>query len=403
MSTRPAVVPLSRNRDYTVLWTGQLCSELAVELVLVALPLLVLARTGSALQVGVVGSALATATLLAAIPAGSAVDRWDRRTLLLCCQAGRVAAHATLVVALVGGGFPLALVLIALVVEGVLGSVFDPAEHAALPSVVPAPQLPLAVARNAARPYLATLLGPALAGLLFTLDPVWPFAAALAVLGLSAAGLLLLRLPARPAARTPLGRGGTGAGLRWVWRTRSIRATLVWQALTNLVFNAVVVVVLALSHENGASSGELGLVVACLGAGGVLGALVAARVSTALPPAAAVLGFAWLVTVAVGAMAFVPAGLPAGLLLGCAALLAPVANTAVSTHQLVVTPDELRGRMSATCGFGTGGAAAAGPVLGGALVAATGDGGTALALCAVAFGLLAAGATASRTLRRFAG
>ncbi|MGW8396458.1 MFS transporter [Streptomyces lydicus] len=424
-------VPLSRNRDYNILWSSQLMSELAMEVAAVAVPLLILARHGSPLQLGLASSALAAAHMVAVVPAGMLADRWDRRALMLCCQLLRVLGMASLAGALLLDRYAFWHVLLVVVLEGFLGSVFDPAEHAALPQVVPPDQLSTAVARNAARPYVATLVGPGVAGFLFSALPLGPFLTNAVMFALSSVALYFLRLP-RGRAGTPDGAGppdadgaggtgGTGdadgtdgadragepagrdiaAGFRWVLGQPVIRTTMAWMMVTNLVFSALLIVLLAMSGEDRVGPGELGLTMACFGAGGLLGGLFAARLHAVARPPVILLGFTWTAALGAALMAVVPTGLPQGALLAVMAFFAPLANTTVLTYQLTVTPDALRGRMSGVAGFCSGGAGVAGPALGGALTALAGGGTAAVLLCAGCLVLVALAATASPTLRRF--
>lgn len=281
-----AAVPLSRNRAYNILWSSQLMSELAMEVAAVAVPLLILARHGSPLQLGLASSAMAAAHMVAVVPAGMIADRWDRRALMLGCQLLRVLGMASLAGALLLDRYAFWHVLLVVVLEGFLGSVFDPAEHAALPQVVPPDQLSTAVARNAARPYVATLVGPGVAGFLFSALPLGPFLANAVMFALSSVALCFLRLPRGRAgtaagAGTPDANGAEGtdgagepagrdiaAGFRWVLGQPVIRTTMAWMMVTNLVFSALLIVLLALSGEDRVGPGELGLTMACFGAGG---------------------------------------------------------------------------------------------------------------------------------------
>ncbi|MFI6511953.1 MFS transporter [Streptosporangium sp. NPDC050855] len=395
-------VRLSRNRDYNILWTGQLFSELGSEITFVSFPLLILAMSGSPLDMGLVSSVLATAHMVANVPAGVVADRWDRKKVMLLCHGARALAMGSVAVALLMGVYSFPHILLVAAVEGFLSSVFQPAEQAALPQVVPESQLPLAIARNTARPFIATLLGPALAGFLFALHHTAPFGADAIMLAASFVTLLFLRLPRQAAtAGSPRARvtgSGVAEGFRWVAGHRVIRMTLVWMGLSNLVFGALVIIVLAMTGE-GVSPGEVGLTMACIGAGGLLGALSAARLHAALPPFLFIVGFPLVAAVMTALMAVVPSGILLGVLLGGAAFLAPVANTTVLTYQLTVTPDHLRGRLSGIAGLFSGGAAALGPMVGGLLMTAGGS--TAVLVCAAGLALVAAGTVLSPTLRRF--
>ncbi|PWK86302.1 putative MFS family arabinose efflux permease [Lentzea atacamensis] len=398
-AVRPSV-PLSRNRDYNVLWISRLVSELGSELALIGFPLLILATTRSAVEIGLVATTMAVALLLGSVPAGYLADRFDRKVVMVVCEALRAVAMASVAVALYFDAYSLPHILVVAAIDGLLVSVFGPAEDAALPSVVAPEQLSQAVARNTARPYLASLAGPLASGVLFTVDHMLPFALNAAMLILSCIALLTLRLPkgASPAVEDEQ-ETGEPVGLRWVWQHRPIRTTLIWVALVQLVFSALVVIILAVSGEDQVGPGEIGVMMACFGAGGLIGAALAARLHDALPASVIIIGFSWLAAVLIFVMAFTPGGVLLGVVLGVVAMFMPVTVTTVMTYQMSVTADELRGRLSGLVGLFTGAAGALGPVAGGAL--ASGDGTTGLMACAAAAAVIAVGATLSPTLRRF--
>ncbi|MEU4563319.1 MFS transporter [Actinoplanes sp. NPDC023936] len=79
-------VSLWRNRDFTLLWGGQVVSGLGAQISATATPLLVLTTTGSPADAGLVGAAGTLPHLLANLPAGPLVDRWDRWRILLASE-----------------------------------------------------------------------------------------------------------------------------------------------------------------------------------------------------------------------------------------------------------------------------------------------------------------------------
>ncbi|MFE6055024.1 MFS transporter [Kitasatospora sp. NPDC056446] len=417
------VPPLSRNRNYHVLWGSQLVSELVSQLCLIAFPLTVMAATGSAARMGVVAAVIAAAHMAANVPAGVLVDRYDRKLVMLVCQCVRAVAMASLALALFAGHFSLAHLLVVAVAEGLMGAAFDPAEHAALPQVVPESQLSQAVATNTTRRYIATLLGPASAGFLFAVDRMAPFAVAVVLLVASCVVLGFLRLPraepgrasaVEPGAVEPgaveSGAGEPGAGperpgmladgFRWVLGHPVIRPTLVWLMCCELFVSALTVIVLALSGEGGLAPGEVGVMMTGFGAGGLLGAAVAGRLHAALPAPVVIVGFPWVAAGLTLVLALVPTGVLTGVLLGGIAFLIPTAFTTVMTYQLTVAPDELRGRLSGIVGLFAGGAGAVGPLAGGLLMAGGDSHGSLLTLCG-ALAVVAVGTTLTPALRRF--
>ncbi|MFI1657351.1 MFS transporter [Streptomyces sp. NPDC020472] len=400
--------PLPRNRNYRVLWSGMLLSELAGEIAYIAFPLLVLAHGGSAAAVAGVAAVLAGARTLVSLPAGVLADRVDRKRVMVATQGVRTAAMLSVAVALLLGDCPLWQILLVAVVEGAAAGVFVPAENAALPQVVPEDMLPRALARNAARPFAALLVGPALAGFAFGLHEVLPFALNTSVLAVSFTALAALHLPRR-AAGPPAGEGGatTAAprpgGFGPLLRMRTVRATMAWIVGVNLAFHTLVVLVLVVSGEEHVAPGQMGLMMTCFGAGGLVGALIADRLhAAALSPGALVIGSTWVFAAVAVAMAYASRGVPLGILLGVAATAMPVANTTVITCQLASVPDGLRGRLSGLVALGSELAATAGPVTAGVLSTGTGDGAVSMLGAAGLLAVVAVGATLSPALRRLA-
>ncbi|MEU9853537.1 MFS transporter [Streptomyces sp. NPDC047974] len=404
--------PLASNRDYRVLWSGMLLSELAGEVAYIAFPLLVLAHGGSAAAVAGVAAALAGARALVSLPAGALADRADRKRVMLATQSVRTVAMLSVAVTVLLGDCPLWQIVLVAVVEGAAAGIFVPAEHAALPQVVPANLLPQALARNAARPFAALLVGPALAGFAFGLHEALPFTLNTTVLAVSFTVLAVLHLPRRAVPPTAEASGDKetqavaeppAGGFAPLLRMRMIRATTVWIIGVNLAFHTLVVLVLIVSGEHDVAPGQMGLMMTCFGAGGLIGALIADRLhAAARSPAVLVLSSTWAFAAVAGAMAYAPRGVPLGILLGLAAMAMPVANTTVITCQLASVPDGLRGRLSGLTALGSELAATAGPVAAGVLSTATGDGAVSMLGATALLVAVAVGATLSPTLRRLA-
>lgn len=399
--TATAAPPLARNGSYRVLWTSQALSEAGFSASLIALPLLVLAVTGSPLVAGLVLGADAAAALLAGLPAGALADRWDRKRIMLGCEAVHAVAVASLVVALTLGTAGVAHLIAVAAVIGVCRAMFEPAEEACLPGIVSEAQLPTAIAMNAARSSLGQLAGTAAGGWLFALGRAVPFVADALSHAVAFVTLLFLRPPDRQPRPGPrhLGRE-IGEGLRWVWQRREIRVTALCAVSLNFFFYAFYLAVLVLAQQRGVPAGQLGIMAAMLGAGGILGSLAAPRLHRLLGPYLSIVGVFWALTALTPIAVLVHNGYLLGALFAAMALLAPTANTTINTHQLLLTPDELRGRLTGAMGVATGAAAALGPALGGALLElVTGE--RAVLLCTAAIAAVTALVTVNRTLRSY--
>jgi len=167
--------PLWRNRDYMLLWSGQIVSSVGGQISQLAFPLLVLALTHSPLQAGLLGALRAIPFTLLTVPAGALVDRWDRKRVMILSDTGRAVALASVPIALALGRLTLPQLYLVTLVEGTLFTFFNSAESACLPRVVPPVQLPAAVAQNQIVDALATMLGPALSGILYGVGRAVPF------------------------------------------------------------------------------------------------------------------------------------------------------------------------------------------------------------------------------------
>jgi MFS family permease len=399
----PAPVPLSRNANYRILWGGQAASIFGTNATLLAFPLLVLALTGSPAASGLVLGAGSAAELVAGLPAGALADRWDRRKIMLACEAIQVVAAVVLVLALWWHVAGIALLVVVAAVAGGCESVFRPAETACLPTLVPEEQVGQAVAMNAARTYLGNLAGTAAGGFLFAIGRLVPFVANLAAHAASFLALLFLRLPARPAAPpAPVHRLGADMvdGLAFMWKHRFVRVTVLCAVVLNLFFTAFYIVVVVLAKDRGTPSGEIGVMAAMLGVGGILGSFAAPYLTRRLSPYQSIIAVFWTLTVLTPLAVLVHNGYLMGVLFAAMALLPPAANTAIMTEQLLRTPDEMRGRLSGVFGVLAGLAATLGPALGGVLTQAA-SGTHAVLVCAAGILLTTIAVTASPTLRSF--
>ncbi|HEX8346192.1 MAG TPA: MFS transporter, partial [Actinoplanes sp.] len=215
----PAPEPLWRNRAFNLLWTSQSLSDLGSSISRLAIPLLVLDQTRSPVQAGLVGTAGLLAGLLCRLPAGVLIDRIDRRRAMIVSDAIRLVAYLGLALAVMQGRAGLPAIVTVAVLDAACTTVFGTAEHSALRNIVPAAQLPAAVARNEARTYGTSLAGPPLGGLLYGIGSMLPFLGNCVTYLASFVGVLLIRQPLQERRdAVPAGHGSAMAeGVRFVF------------------------------------------------------------------------------------------------------------------------------------------------------------------------------------------
>lgn len=154
-----------RSRDFRLLWLGQLVSVTGSQMRIVAVAWQVYIIGHDPLQLGILGLSQALALMVFSLVAGVFADRLNRRRLLIVVQA--ILACGSLVLALATQYHVVSLPLIyavAFLMAAV--SAFDfPARQALIPSLVPVGDLPDALAINSVLFNLASIAGPALGGL----------------------------------------------------------------------------------------------------------------------------------------------------------------------------------------------------------------------------------------------
>lgn len=371
-----AVVRLRGVRDYWLLWVSQVLSAAGSRATSVAMPLLVLTVTGSPTQAGVVGAAATAPYLLVTLPAGAWVDRWPRRRLMALCAAGRAVALASVVAAVGLHTVHVVHLALAAALDGALFVVFDLAEGAALPHVVPEPLLPAAVGQNETRRAAAALVGQPAGGALFGIDRALPFLLDAMSSAMSIAAVLALRGPLQGprAARGRRLREEVGEGLVLVWRDRFLRSASILIGAANVVFGAVPLLLLLRAQQRGATPAFVGLLFGVEAAAGVLGALPAARLRTVLPGRMVVVA-----VLTVWALVLLGLSLLAGLLplaVGAAllGLLNPLFNTVLTSEVYRITPPVVLGRVRSAARLLGSGGVPVGAMLGGWLAAALGAG-----------------------------
>ena len=344
---RPPDEPLRRNRAFNLLWGGQVVSQLGSRVSMIAMPLVALAMTGSPAKAGIVGFAASFPILALALPAGALVDRLDRKRVMIVADTCRCAAFLSLVAALAAGAATFGQLVTVAAVEGTGFVCFDVAERAALPSVVSQRQLPDALLRNQGREFGALLVGPPLGGALFAIGRVVPFLFDAVSYAFSVLSLLLIRgrfQPELPQVERPI-RAEVRDGIRWVWGQPFVRATSLLLTGSDFVVNGLYLAVIVLAKDRGAGAPLLGLTLAFVGIGGLMGAAAAPWLDRWLSLRGVVVLSQCSIAVLVPLLIVVPGPVAPGLVYGAMFFFHPLWNRTVAAARISLTPERLQGRV----------------------------------------------------------
>jgi MFS family permease len=272
------LAPLAR-RDYRRLLSGLSVSLLGDGVFLVALAWQVYTLKGAPSALGAVGIAMTVPTIACLLLGGALSDRYDRRRVMICADAVRALATATLATLALCGALTFAELLAVAVVQGAASAFFDPASDAIVPELLEGDLLAQANALDQlVRPLALRLAGPALGGLVVALLGSGG-AFACDAMSFAISGIAVATLAPGRRSRAPSQSGALGSeiadGLRYVAGEPWLWVTLAGAAIAYLLFMGPVEVLLpyVIKEQMHQSAGSLGLVYAAGGAGSLVCAL----------------------------------------------------------------------------------------------------------------------------------
>jgi MFS family permease len=303
-------------------------------------------RTGDTLVLGWVGLAQALPVILLAIPAGQLSDRWSRRHIVIsamivaaCCSAG--------LALLSGYTGPVWAYYVVLATGATANAIGWPARAALVPQLVATEQVANAITWTSSAFQLACIVGPGIGGFIVAHSATAGYALT-GLCELTFAGLLAF-VALRPAGQTrePISKKTLIAGVRFVHQQKPILATITLDLVAVLLGGATYLLPVFAKDILQVGPKEFGW----LRAAPAVGSLVMAMALTHLPPAKHA-GRAMLWAVAGFGVATVVFGLSRNLWLSLAMLFLTGLFDNISVvvrHTLVqvLTPDEMRGRVSA--------------------------------------------------------
>jgi MFS family permease len=378
----PDPEPLRRNRDFKVLLTSQAISALGDAVTFTAMPLLVLALTGSGLMMGIVGALSMLPDLVFGMVAGALADRGDRRRMMFLADLGRAGLTALIPLSVLLGGPTMAVVLIVVAPMSILRALFIAGYSSSVPMLVGRTELGRANAIFESIYSFGFIIGPAIAGLLAaTVGPGVTLAIDAASFALSAIAIGFMRSDLRaPQDRPPASLAADiREGIDFIVHHPVLRSMVVFWGLVAITTAPLVTTLTVLvTRDLAFDETVLGLILSAYGIGTVTGALLTARANRR-PVAPYMLGG----TSAAGALLLVVSRADDVPVLLVAAGLAGIAQSLVFLTYLTAranyAPNELLGRVGSTARTISLGLQPIGLLVGGLLIDLT-SGSTTLAV-----------------------
>jgi MFS family permease len=364
MDKIPRLVAL-RYRDFRLLWIGRLLSTVGSQMQLIAVnwhifellqdQIYTVTLFGRSLDLGAEALGLGTLGLVRVIPiavfallGGVLADTRDRRALLIWVQTAALLFAALLAFLTLSGRISVPLIYL-LTAAGAAAAAFDaPARQSIVPNIVAEEHLTNAVSLNTLQWQLATIIGPAIAGVLVSVFDVG-LVYAINAFSFAAVIVALLLMDYRGGAATTtagLGWEALGEGIRFTYNAKIIWGTMLLDFFATFFSSARTMLPIVASDILGVGPEGYGL----LATAQPVGALLAGSV-VALRPNMRRQGMILLWSVAVYGVATAFFGLstwfwPSYILFGLTGAGDTVSTVIRGTLRQLLTPDELRGRMT---------------------------------------------------------
>ncbi|HJW84942.1 MAG TPA: MFS transporter [Anaerolineae bacterium] len=287
---RPSPFAVFRNRNFRLMWGGQLISTMGSALTALAASIHVYRVTHSALSVGLMLMATAAPTILIGLIAGVFVDRYDRKRIMIAADLIR-AVLVFLIPVLLPLNIAWLYVIVAL--SSAVGQFFEPAHASVLPEVASDAELVAANSLMAISSIGSTTIGFAASGLIASRFPIeWAFYLDALSFVVSAGFILFIRVahPEQSAAKSKDERTGVArvarnlrAGLRFLIDTTILRSLFIVVAPIFIIFGLHNTLFLPFAlRALGAGEFEFGLQQAAESVGIAAGSLIMARLADRL-------------------------------------------------------------------------------------------------------------------------
>ncbi|MCY1401845.1 Enterobactin exporter EntS [compost metagenome] len=342
---------LRHHRPFLAFWFARVCTASGFQMITVAIGWHIYELTGNVLDLGLVGLVEFLPRVLFMLHTGHVADRFDRRRVAATCQVLQALVAGVLVLASATDSASRELIFLMAFVLGAARAFEMPATQALLPNVVPKELFPRAVAASASAMQAATIVAPALGGLLYAFGSLWVYGPT-AFLYVAACALMLgLSSSQQQANKAPANLENLLAGIRFIRSRPDILGAISLDLFAVLLGGATALLPVFAKDILLTGPWGLGLLRSAPAVGALLMSFWLARypiernVGRIMFLAVGIFGLA---TIAFGLSSSFWLSLGVLVVLGAADMISMVIRGAFVQLD---TPDEMRGRVSAVNGL----------------------------------------------------
>ena len=353
----PSINPfrvIQRHRNFRLFWFGQTLSLVGTWMQSMAEGWLALELSNSAFVVGMVAAAQALPILVLSLHAGVVIDRNDKLRIVRTAQTLLSFQAAALWYLTWSHHLTIAWLFILALANGTIIAFEIPARQSLIVDLVGRHDLPGAIALNSSGFNIARVVGPSIGALIIAqLGIAWCFGVNALSYVAVLVGLFLIDLPDWiPPDRTVSPLEGIREGVDYMRRTPSVNALIKFIGVYSVLGVPYLTLMPVVARDQlHLGAGGYGALLACVGIGGVAGALSLASIGHRITRIRILTVSAYAFAVLLIAFSLVRNHFLAyPLLLGAGFMMITTNATANSTLQHLI-PDELRGRIMAAYSF----------------------------------------------------
>lgn len=341
---------LRHQRPFLAFWFARVFTASGFQMITVAIGWQMYALTGNVLDLGLVGLIEFLPKILFILLTGHVADRFDRRKVAALCQGAQGLIALGLLLGSSAGSISREMIFLIAFLLGTARAFEMPTTQALLPNIVPPGLFPAAVAASASAMQAATIVAPALGGLLYALGTHWVYGPALLLYG--GALSLMLSLPARQLPlKQKVSLDSLLAGFRFIRSRPAVFGAVSMDMLAVLLSGATALLPVFAKDILLTGPWGLGLLRSAPAVGALLMSLwlarfpIERRVGPVMFSSVAIFGVA---TIGFGLSTSLWFSLATLVVLGAADMISMVIRGAFVQLQ---TPDEMRGRVGAVNGL----------------------------------------------------
>ncbi|HEY4305771.1 MAG TPA: MFS transporter [Gemmatimonadaceae bacterium] len=353
----PSINPfriIQRHRNFRLFWFGQTLSLVGTWMQSMAEGWLALELSNSAFVVGMVAAAQALPILLLSLHAGVVIDRSDKLRIVRTAQTLLSIQAATLWWLTWSHHLTIAWLFILALANGSIIAFEIPARQSLIVDLVGRRDLPGAIALNSSGFNIARVIGPSIGAIIIAqLSIAWCFGVnALSYIAVLI-GLFMIQLPDWiPPDRTVSPLDGIREGVQYMRQTPSVKALIKFIAVFSVLGAPYLTLMPVVARDQlHRGAGGYGALLACVGVGGVCGALALASIGHRFGRTRLLMVAAYSFALLLLAFSLVRNHFYAyPLLFGAGFMMIATNATSNSTLQHLI-PDALRGRVMAAYSF----------------------------------------------------